>query len=491
MQFDRDTLVSVVQGALPGAQAACAPVTSLTWDSREVAPGALFVAFPGERVDGYDFIGDAAGKGAAGVLAQREPDSRLLDELAQAGTWLVVVDDVIDALTALAAYWRGRLEGRVVALTGSSGKTTTKNLVRDCLAAQGSVVATHANQNNELGVPATVLAADSDTDFVVVEMGMRGLGQIASLCEVVRPDIALVTNVGTSHIELLGSQESIARAKAEVFGGLQQDGLALLNASEEHLTQLVDFGNVAARGLQTLVYDGSGVDPDTYGDSSMSPVLFARNISFDEQGSPSFELCSTRSGSLESVRCQLALRGAHNVQNALAAAAVGTACGMELEQIAAALACAQPEQGRQAVAQASSGLCVIDDSYNANPDSMRASLASFSQMKVDGRRIAVLGNMGELGSYAPEGHRVVGQLAGASGLDVLVCVGDLAQGIARAALDEGMDASCVHCVDDALCALEFLRALQPPLGQGDCALVKASHSMGLEVVAEGLVDGSC
>ena len=492
MQLERDTILEVTQGELPGSQAAwgegaCRPATSLCWDSRQAGPGSLFAAMPGERVDGYDFIADVASKGAAGILAQRPPEAGLLDKLRQTGTWLVLVDDVMSALGRLAAHWRGCLGGRVVALTGSSGKTTTKNLVRDCLAAQGRVCATLANQNNELGVPATILAADADTEFIVVEMGMRGLGQISSLCEVVRPDVALVTNVGTSHIELLGSQDAIARAKAEVFAGLADGGLALLNSSEPHLGKLMEYGQLAKRNMRTLFYDGSGADPDSY-EPAVRPSVFARDVDFDDEGRPSFLLCSTVAGPLQSARCSMELRGAHNVQNALAAAAVGLSCGMDVAQVAQALAASQPEHGRQDVLVAQSGLRVVDDSYNANPDSMRASLASFSKMKVAGRRIAVLGDMGELGAYAREGHELVGGLAAGASLDALVCVGQLARTIAQAASDAGMDARAVSCVDDAQHALEALAGLQPALGLGDCVLVKASHSMGLEAVAKGLVE---
>ena len=455
-------------------------VHGLSWDSRCITPNCLYVALQGERVDGHDYCGDAAHAGAAAVLVSRELDTPTMEVLNEADTGAIRVADTAAALTALAAAWRARLQGQVIALTGSSGKTTTKNLVRDVLAKAGTVVATQGNQNNELGVPATLLAADETTDYVVVEMGMRGLGQIAELCAFVRPAAALVTNVGTSHMELLGSRDAIAQAKAEIFASLEPGaGVAFVNASEDMLDALLSYGNTIERGIQTVFFDGSGSDPESY--VGHKPSVYASDITYDAAGNPRFIIHTETS----QASCALHLAGAHNVHNALAAAALGDYYGLTAAQIAEALGASVPVEGRQTVLETAQGATVIDDSYNANPDSMCASLAAFRAREVAGKRLAVLGDMGELGPYSEEGHALVGREAAASALDTLICVGMLAKGIAKAAQDAGMDARAIVCVEDAAAALE---AVAPLVANGDCVLVKASHSVGLDAVSKGLVN---
>ncbi len=455
-------------------------VRGLSWDSRSITPDCLYAALPGERVDGHDYCEDAARSGAAAVLVSRELDAQAFEAIKETGACIIRVADTAVALTALAAAWRARLQGQVIALTGSSGKTTTKNLVRDVLAKAGTVVATQGNQNNELGVPATLLSAEETTDFVVVEMGMRGLGQIAELCEFARPTAALVTNVGTSHMELLGSRDAIAQAKAEVFALLEPGaGAAFVNASEDLLDALLSYGGLVERGVQTIFFDGSGKDPESY--ATHTPSIYASDISYDAAGNPRFIIHTETS----QAPCALQLAGAHNIHNAMAAAALGAYFGLTAEQIAEALEASVPVEGRQTVLETAQGAAVIDDSYNANPDSMRASLAAFRAREVVGKRLAVLGDMGELGPYSEEGHALVGREVASSGIDVLICVGTLAQGIAQVAQDAGMDAHAIMCVEDAAAALE---AVRPLVTEGDCVLVKASHSVGLDAVAKGLVN---
>ncbi len=225
-------------------------MTGVTWDSREMQPGWLYVALPGERVDGHDFVEAALRAGAAGALVMQSPGRAACLLAREMGAAVIEVANTASAVTDLARAWRGYLRGRVIALTGSVGKTTTKNLVRDVCAAYGSVVATRGNQNNELGVPRTLLAADPETAVVVVEMGMRGSGQIAELCDFVRPDWGLVTNVGESHIELLGSRENIARAKAELYAALPAGrGRAFLNLDGAYLDVLMEAGGLRERPM--------------------------------------------------------------------------------------------------------------------------------------------------------------------------------------------------------------------------------------------------
>lgn len=449
-------------------------VSGLTWDSRHVSPGCLYIALAGERVDGHDFVAAAIEAGASCALVSHAVDDRAFAAAREHGASIVLAPVPTDeAIVDLARGWRGELSATVVGLSGSTGKTTTKNLVRDVLSSQFRTVATQANQNNELGVPRTVLNAEPDTEALVVEMGMRGLRQIESLCSFVKPDFGILTNVGESHIEILGSRENIARAKAELIAALPSGGVAFLNASDELTPFVREVARCDERGVKVVLYDGSG-------DSARYADVFASDIELDAGGRPSFVLNAPGG----SVSCTLALRGLHNVHNACAAAAVACEMGMEVEQVARALAHAEEESGRQQVLRSSGGWTVVNDAYNANPDSMRASLEMFSAFATSGRRIAVLGDMGELGDFAPEGHARVGRAAAHAGLDLLVCVGPLSEGIAQAAVDEGMPRSSIVRVPERDGALSLLDGT---LREGDAVLVKASHYMGLELLAERLV----
>ncbi|MEC4176408.1 UDP-N-acetylmuramoyl-tripeptide--D-alanyl-D-alanine ligase [Adlercreutzia sp. R7] len=470
----------------------------ITWDSREVRPGWLYVALPGERVDGHDFVEAALRAGALGALVMQSPGQAACLLAREMGAAIIEVANTASAITDLARAWRGHLRGRIIGLTGSVGKTTTKNLVRDVCAAYGSVVATRANQNNELGVPRTLLAADPETAVVVVEMGMRGAGQIAELCDFVRPDWGLVTNVGESHIELLGSRENIARAKAELFAALPAGtGRAFLNLDDAFVDLLMDAGDLRERPLALTGFAGH---PDEAtcellgrDGTVCEEVVWAEDVTLDAEGRPRFTLCARDHADhdelalfapVERCACTLALTGRHNVDNACAAAAVGFALGLDLETIAAALGASVPEPGRQEVIAARGGFTIVNDAYNASPDSMRASLSTFAATEVAGRRIAVLGDMGELGNFAEPCHRGVGAHAARLPLDRLICVGALAEFIAQGAAEAGMPAQRISRAATVADVLEELDTLLEP---GDAVLVKASHFMGLTRVVEGLV----
>lgn len=456
-------------------------VIGFSWDSRTVSQGVLYVALVGERVDGHDFCEQAIEAGALCLLVSQTPSEELCDKARSYHAAIVQVEDTQQAFTELAAAWRGSLQGIVIALTGSSGKTTTKNLIRDVLSMQGSVVATQGNQNNELGVPATLLRADQDTQFVVVEMGMRGLGQIEALCSFVKPDIALVTNVGESHIELLGSRDAIAQAKAEIFAGVKANtGSAFINSSDDFVRELAQYGATEERGVEVFHFDGSGKDPNEF-ESDIAPVVYAQKIVVDKLGCPSFDLITPEG----EVAVTLNLPGLHNVHNATAAAAVGMYCGMQPEKIASGLAGSQAVQGRQRVIETKQGYTVVDDAYNANPDSMRASLDLFELMHVNGAKRAVLGDMGELGVRAQSAHAEVGARVAQMQLEELICVGELSRIAAQAACESGMDERCITCVDTAS---EALALIQSHLSEGDVVLIKASHSVGLDAVVQGLVN---
>ncbi|MVX61025.1 UDP-N-acetylmuramoyl-tripeptide--D-alanyl-D-alanine ligase [Enterorhabdus mucosicola] len=470
----------------------------ITWDSREVRPGWLYVALPGERVDGHDFVGAALRAGAAGALVMQRPDAAASLLAREMGAAIIEVANTASAITDLARAWRGHLRGRVIGLTGSVGKTTTKNLTRDVCSAYGSTVATRANQNNELGVPRTLLAADPETAVVVVEMGMRGAGQIAALCDFVRPDWGVVTNVGESHIELLGSRENIARAKSELYAALPAGtGRAFLNLDEPMLDILMDAGDVRERPVALVGFEGH---PDEAAcellerdETLCEEVVWAEDVTLDAEGRARFTLCARDHADVEELAlfapvercaCELALTGRHNVDNACAAAAVGYALGLDLETIAAALSASVPEPGRQEVIAARGGFTIVNDAYNASPDSMRASLSTFAATEVAGRRIAVLGDMGELGDFAEACHRGVGAHLAGLPIQRVICVGELAAFIAEGAAAAGMDAARISRAATVADVLEELDTLLEP---GDAVLVKASHFMGLTRVVEGLV----
>ena len=465
--------------------------TGLTWDSRDVRAGDVYVALPGERVDGHDFVGAALRGGAVCALVMQPLDEAALMLATELGACIIEVPDTAHAVADIAAEWRGHLHGRIIALTGSTGKTTTKNLVRDVLASTLTVVATAGNQNNELGVPKTLLAAEQDTQAVVVEMGMRGAGQLADLCDYVRPDWGLVVNVGESHIELLGSRENIARAKAELLCALPEGtGRAFVNADDDYADFVREHARLDARRVETVLFDGSAAAAERRtGADAARPAVWAEQVELDEQGRPRFELHAVgfdgADGAEETSRCTLTLRGLHNVSNACAAAAVGRACGIPLAVCADALAHAEPEAGRQEVVRARGGFTVVNDAYNANPDSMRASLATFCALDVPGKHVAVLGDMGELGGYAPACHAGIGTFAATLPLDRLVCVGELSLHIADAAERAGMDPERIVRAGSLSEVFGDLDACVEP---GDAVLVKASHFMGLERVVEGLVN---
>ena len=462
--------------------------TGITWDSRDVKQNDVYLALQGERVDGHDFVASALRSGANAALVMMPPDEATCLLAKEMGAAIIEVSRTETALRDLARAWRGFLKGRVIGLTGSSGKTTTKNLIRDVLSRAGSVVATKGNQNNELGVPKTLLSADPQTDYIVVEMGMRGAGQLDELCEFVRPDWGLITNVGESHIELLGSRENIAKAKAELVQSLPNgQGRAFLCASDDYTDFVRDFAKLDARGIAVTLFGMiDGAEP-IEAQLEAGLTAWANDATLNDQGCPQFTLHvrSKASDAVGQASCSLNLRGMHNVLNACAAAALGAQCGLDAPTIAGALHDAQPEAGRQEVLAARGGFTIINDAYNANPDSMRASLVMFSSMRVAGKRVAVLGDMAELGDFGPACHDEIGRLVASQPIDVLITIGELGARISDAAVAAGMDAS--HAMHASTYA-DIFQELDILLRPGDAVLVKASNCMGLSKIVEGLLN---
>ncbi|WP_042367136.1 UDP-N-acetylmuramoyl-tripeptide--D-alanyl-D-alanine ligase [Streptacidiphilus neutrinimicus] len=430
-------------------------------DSRQVTPGALFVAVAGERVDGHDFAQRAvAESGAVAVLASRP-----------VGVPAVVVADVLEAMAKLAHAVTARLtDTTVVALTGSTGKTSTKDLIAQVLGAKGSCVYTEGSFNNEIGFPLTALKARQDTEFLVLEMGARGKGHIAELCAITRPKVGLVINVGTAHLGEFGSREGIAEAKGELVEALPADGVAVLNGDDPLVRGMVP------RTQARVVFYGEAEDA----------TVRAEDVRFDQLQRASFTL-STPTGSAP---VALKLYGEHHVSNALAAAAVATVCGLGVERIAAALSEAGSlSKWRMELTERSDGVTVINDAYNANPDSMRAALRALAAIGGRGpearRTWAVLGEMRELGEESLAEHDAVGRLAVRLNIATLVAVGGReAACMELGARNEGSWGEESVLVPDADSAVELLREQVRP---GDVVLVKASRSVGLEKVAAALL----
>jgi UDP-N-acetylmuramoyl-tripeptide--D-alanyl-D-alanine ligase len=426
-------------------------------DTRTPEDGGLFVAVVGERVDGHDLADRAVAAGAAAVLGSRRTDAPT-----------VVVDDVVHALGLLARHVVDRLPDVTVhALTGSQGKTGTKDYLAHVLAEAGPTVATRANFNNEIGVPLTVLRADEGTRHLVVEMGARGIGHISYLCSIAPPTVAAVLNVGTAHIGEFGSREAIAQAKGEIVEALPATGTAVLNADDPLVAAMADRTPAA---VSTFGARGEGPGPD----------VAVAEISTDELGRQSFELLHRSAGAT----VHLAQVGAHQWRNAAAAAAMALAAGMDLDTVADALGTAtSASRWRMEVTERPDGLVVVNDAYNANPESMAAALDTVADIgRRSGRRsVAVLGEMYELGPEELDAHRRVGAHAAAAGIDVLVTVGPMAAAMADGF---GTGDGVVVVTEGRDHAIDWLRH---NVAAADVVLVKASRGAALELVADALL----
>ena len=427
-------------------------------DSRRVTQGALFAALPGEHADGHDYATAAMAAGAVAVLASRPVP----------GVPAIIVPDVIVALGALAREVLARLPAATVTgITGSSGKTSTKDLTAQLAERLGPTVAPEGSFNNEIGLPLTVLRSDESTRFLVLEMSARGIGHIAALCDIAPPRIGAVLNVGLAHAGEFGLLDAVAKAKGELPGALPADGVAILNSDDPRV--LAMSARTAARVVTFSVQGQADIRAD--------------GIRLDDLGRASFRLVMPDGSAPVSLR----LHGAHHVSNALAAAAIAAELGMSTPAIAAALGEATARSRRRMeLRERPDGVVVVNDTYNANPDSTRAAIETLGHLTSGGRRgFAVLGYMAELGDIAAESHAEVGHLAARAGVTGLIAVGEDARQVLEGARDEpGWHGEAV-AVPDAAAAVEVLRNQLRP---GDVVLVKASQSAGLWEVADGLLD---
>jgi UDP-N-acetylmuramoyl-tripeptide--D-alanyl-D-alanine ligase len=422
-------------------------------DTRSLYAGALFVALKGERFDGHTFVEEAFGRGAGAAVVSLG--------IAATGP-LILVEDTLKALGAIAAAHRATLSAQVIAVTGSTGKTTTKEMVAAILSQGGPAARTPGNYNNEIGVPLALLDLDESHHAVVVELAMRGRGQIAYLAQMARPQIGVITNIGVSHMELLGGREAIAETKAELLAELSEDGTAVLNADDEF------FGFLGERTRARVV---------SFGQSNTADVR-AADLRVGEGGLVQFRL----RGWWGEQKIELKAAGRHHALNAAAAAAAAMSAGADPEWVAAGLQTFETGDMRGQIVLAPRGFTIINDSYNAAPDSMRVALDLLMDFPGE-RKWAVLGDMRELGPMSPVWHQEVGALAASLGIAGLVTVGELGRLIALGARSEMAGREVVEAADNSAAT----EALAKRVRAGDVVLVKGSRAMKMEEIVKGLL----
>ena len=423
-------------------------------DSRKITEGSLFIALKGEKFNGEDFAIEAIEKGAAGVIVSKDCPE---DKLPSSGL-VLKVEDTLAAYQSFARVWREKFNIPVVAITGSNGKTTTKDLTAAVLSALGDVQKTSGNFNNEIGVPITLLGINDNHKTAVVEIGMRGLGQNEALAKVVKPNIGIVTMVGETHIELLGSIENIARAKRELVEAIKEGGTVILNA---------DDPNVIAMKSQI----NSGVKLITFGIENEADVKAVKIIT--DNSSTNF-IVSYNGNNYE---FEIPMLGKHNVSNALAAISAGIALGLKADAIRNGFARLATTKMRFEIIERN-GLHIINDAYNASPASMRAALQTTAEI-TNGRKIAVLGDMLELGNISEKVHREAGEEVVKNKFDILVTLGKLGKFIAEGAKDSGLEK--IFSADTHEEAADYLNKI---LQKGDTVLCKGSRGMQMEKIIE-------
>ncbi|MEO8354654.1 MAG: UDP-N-acetylmuramoyl-tripeptide--D-alanyl-D-alanine ligase [Chloroflexota bacterium] len=462
------TLADAIEALTSFRPIATTVITEAVIDSRQVIPGSMFVAIPGEKVDGHDFLDDVFRRGASFALIQRDTDAslRTLDLRAVSSAesfsredlnppMCLRVDNTVTALQQIARYWRRKLDLRVIGITGSVGKSTTKEMIAEVLTTRYRTLKSPGNLNNEIGLPLTLLRLSSGHQCAVLEMGFYVPGEIAFLCNIALPQIGVVTNIGTVHAERAGSQEAIARGKAELVQALPPgpEGVAILNFDDPWVRKMEE--KTKAR----VFFYGLSPEANLWADNVVGLGLDGIRFRLHYQG--------------ETLHVKIPLIGRHSVHTALRAAAVGLAEGMNWQEILEGL-----NQGhtqlRLAAVRSSSGALLLDDTYNASPESMLAALNLLDEL--EGRKVAVLGDMLELGQYERGGHEMVG-LRAAQVVKVLLTLGPRAHTIAEAARRAGMKKSSVIEFDDLDPLIEWLKA---NLTKNDAVLIKGSHGLRMD-----------
>lgn len=452
----------VIRGGIPGEAGADLPskeASAVVIDSRLCEKDCIFVATKGERVDGADFIGSCFEKGALAAITEREPSEGSPD-----GIWLVVRDS-FEALKKLAAYYRDLMSDvRIVGIVGSVGKTSTKELTAAALSVKYNVLATQGNLNNEIGVPLTLLRIRDCHEVAVVEMGISDFGEMSRLGAMVRPDIVLFTNIAPCHLEALGSLDGVLKAKSEIFDYIREGGTAVLNGADEKLKSVTSAG-----GARLLFYG-----PDS--------CMRAEKVADEGIEGSRFEAVFDDGTESERFEVRLGLPGAHMIGNALGAALVARLMGVSGREAAEGLASVSPADTGRSVRETVDGIDYINDAYNASPLSVRAALDILSS--VGGRKVAILGDMLELGEKECELHAGIGEYAAGRGIDMLICAGRLSKNTADAFTKAGGQALWFAGTD------ELTGSGTLPLTKGDTVLIKASHGMHFERILKAVKDGT-
>jgi len=430
-------IAEMTGGELHGADFA---IDSVATDSRLVKSDQLFIAIKGERFDAHDFVADLAGKAGA-ALVSKKVDCDLPQ---------IVVGDTLQALADLASAWRKQFKKPVIGLTGSNGKTTLKEMIAAILSLEGNVLATHGNLNNDIGMPLTLLRIRENHDFAVIEMGANHFGEIDFLTKIARPDVAVINNAGAAHLEGFGNLEGVAQAKGEIFIGLGTHGIAVINADD----QFADYWNDSNKGREVFTF---GINNE----STISGRLLSDGGLMIKAGG-------------NEVRANLKLLGRHNAMNALAATAVCTALGIKLDTIIEGLESLQPVKGRLAPVSGINNSQILDDTYNANPDSAVAALDVLAQRK---DTVFVLGDMGELGENTEKLHESIGEKAKVVGINQMYCLGDYS---AKACEKFGINGKSFKDMDT------LLKSLKENMKENMTILVKGSRTMRMERAVEAL-----
>ncbi len=464
-----ERIAGAVEGRLvyPGgyAEGRLSEAAEVVIDSRKAGPGTVFAAIRGERSDGHDYIGQVFEKGALGVICEKLPK-----ELPGP---CIAVDDTLKALRLLARYYREQMkEVKIVGIVGSVGKTSTKELVASVLEQKFNTLKTEGNFNNEIGVPLTIFRLRDGHEAAVVEMGINHFGEMDRLGDIVKPDAVVFTNVGPCHLEFLEDLDGVLKAKSEVFRHIRKGGTLILNAEDEKLSGVRDVP-----GLGIVRYGSGG---DICAENVVNMGLRGTEADILYHTGPWMANGGGDTSSVGRFHAKVHLPGAHMVLNSLAATAAGLMFGMDTEAIAAGIAAAQPMSGRSRLIDTGK-LLVLDDCYNANP---KADCAAIDLMgSAAGRKVAILGDMFELGEDAPALHAGVGSYAASHGIDLLVCVGELSKNMYEAALKEGGSCEVIRfeTLDELLANIDGLG-----LTEGDTVLVKASHGMNFTKLVDAL-----
>ena len=456
------------QGALIGNSDL--EVSGCIIDSRQAQGGEIFFALPGEHVDGHDFMEAAWKKGAVLVIAEearfKGADQR---QSVPEGKALLLVKSVFTALQELAQAWRLELGAKVVGITGSNGKTTTKDMIAAVLSQRFRVYRNKENHNNELGLPLTVLNAPLGTEILVLEMGMRGLGEIKALCDIAKPDVGVITNIGTTHLELLLSQERIAQAKWELIEALPADGIAIINAEDLFSVQKAkkDLHSMRFYGIE-----GTFIEPSIKGAQLRPWGALGTTFDVSYMG--------------EKTTVNLPLPGKHNVLDALAALAVGKVLGVSLVEGCEGLGKLELSKMRLEVRYGIFGTTLINDAYNANPTSVQASLQVLKERAGGNKTLAILGEMYELGTSAESGHREVGETLAKLGVSELITVGKLAEEIAQGARSAGYAEEHIQVTSTREEAVRKAKDLLTLFGPRIWVLIKGSRGMKMEEITAQL-----